>query len=321
MERISLISVLRDYFERIFEEHKNMKVLVLDEETTPIVSLVISQTQILEKDVFLVEKIADSIFDESSPSSDKLPHLHAVYIIRPTEKNFILLHKAIAAPKYGQYHLYFTNKVNLNQLQQLAAADKHDIVRSVFEIFSDFYPLTPDVFHLNVMQDIILTKPQNQWGELGNEVMHRITDGIFSVLLALRKFPVIRYQRSSEVCYNLADRLHEKLREDHDLMVSYMARSGRHKTTIDGVDQTCVLLILDRREDPVTPLLHQWNYMGMLHELIGISNNRVFLRRLGEDDNKNIALSTDQDKFYYDNLFSNFGDLAMNISAYVEHYQ
>jgi len=38
-----------------------------------------------------------------------------------------------------------------------------------------------------------------------------------------------------------------------------------------------VLLILDRRNDPVTPLLSQWTYQAMVHELIGIQNGRVDL--------------------------------------------
>lgn len=36
-----------------------------------------------------------------------------------------------------------------------------------------------------------------------------------------------------------------------------------------------LLLILDRRNDPVTPLLSQWTYQAMVHELIGIQNGRV----------------------------------------------
>jgi len=38
-----------------------------------------------------------------------------------------------------------------------------------------------------------------------------------------------------------------------------------------------LLLILDRRNDPVTPLLSQWTYQAMVHELIGIHNGRVNL--------------------------------------------
>lgn len=43
-----------------------------------------------------------------------------------------------------------------------------------------------------------------------------------------------------------------------------------------GVTQP-VLLILDRRNDPVTPLLSQWTYQAMVHELLGITNGRVDL--------------------------------------------
>lgn len=38
---------------------------------------------------------------------------------------------------------------------------------------------------------------------------------------------------------------------------------------------TPLLLILDRRNDPVTPLLSQWTYQAMVHELLGITNGRV----------------------------------------------
>ncbi len=39
--------------------------------------------------------------------------------------------------------------------------------------------------------------------------------------------------------------------------------------------QPPLLLIVDRREDPVTPLLNQWTYTAMIHEILGIHNNRV----------------------------------------------
>lgn len=38
-----------------------------------------------------------------------------------------------------------------------------------------------------------------------------------------------------------------------------------------------VLVILDRLNDPVTPLLSQWTYQAMVHELLGIINGRVDL--------------------------------------------
>jgi hypothetical protein len=41
-----------------------------------------------------------------------------------------------------------------------------------------------------------------------------------------------------------------------------------------------LLLILDRHNDPVTPLLSQWTYQAMVHELLGISNGRVDLSKV-----------------------------------------
>ena len=39
-----------------------------------------------------------------------------------------------------------------------------------------------------------------------------------------------------------------------------------------------LLLILDRRDDPVTPLLTPWSYQAMVHELLTIRNNIVDLK-------------------------------------------
>lgn len=84
-----------------------------------------------------------------------------------------------------------------------------------------------------------------------------------------------------------------------------------------------VLLILDRRNDPVTPLLTQWTYQAMVHELIGITNGRVDLSQSPDvrEDLREIVISPEQDSFFAKNLYNNFGDLGANVKAYVNEYQ
>ena len=41
---------------------------------------------------------------------------------------------------------------------------------------------------------------------------------------------------------------------------------------------TPTLLIFDRREDPVTPILHPWTYQAMIHELLTIKDHMVDLK-------------------------------------------
>ena len=321
---MSLSEIVRDYIERILSDQKEMKVLVLDDETTSIVSLVISQSTILEREVFLVEKIDSSILTDPSRETEKLTHMSAIYIVRPTDENITKLGQALENPKYGSYYIYFTNTVRMDVLRRLANADRNDLVKQVYEIYCDFYVVNPNLFSLNQPNTICLLKPMPSYQSIELTTFNRIVDGIFSVLMSLRKFPVIRYQRTSPICASIADKLHGKLREDPDLMSYFTQRSTTgHKQTIDGVDQSTMLLLIDRREDPVTPLLHQWTYQAMLHELLGIEQNRVRLKRSEEvkDEMKNIPLSVEQDKFYEENIYQNFGELAINIQTYVDHYQ
>uniref|UniRef100_A0A2K5SDQ8 Vacuolar protein sorting 45 homolog n=1 Tax=Cebus imitator TaxID=2715852 RepID=A0A2K5SDQ8_CEBIM len=61
-----------------------------------------------------------------------------------------------------------------------------------------------------------------------------------------------------------------------------------------------LLLILDRCDDAITPLLNQWTYQAMVHELLGINNNRIDLSRVPgiSKDLREVVLSAENDEFY-----------------------
>jgi vacuolar protein sorting-associated protein 45 len=62
------------------------------------VSLISSQSEILKKDVYLIEKI-------EKESQEKMLHLKAIYIIRPTDKNIAYLAKEVKDPKFSEYFI------------------------------------------------------------------------------------------------------------------------------------------------------------------------------------------------------------------------
>ena len=85
-----------------------------------------------------------------------------------------------------------------------------------------------------------------------------------------------------------------------------------------------LLLLLDRRDDPVTPLLNQWTYQAMVHELLGINNNRVDISSapdLPKDIQKEVVLAPEQDAFYQQNMFLNYGELAENVKNLMDAFQ
>lgn len=98
-----------------------------------------------------------------------------------------------------------------------------------------------------------------------------------SVILSCWKSPQVWYSVSSERAFKIAGQISSMLVNERDLI------------TKTANDDPCILLILDWKDDPVTPLLNQWNYQAMIHELIGISNHRVKLASVKDE----IVLSPD----------------------------
>lgn len=125
--------------------------------------------------------------------------------------------------------------------------------------------------------------------------------------------PIIRFQKSSDVCFRLAEKVASKLKDDTDFLQRMSKASVQSSTSI---------LILDRREDPVTPLLNQWTYQAMIHEILEIRNNRVDLKHVEnlEDDMKEVVLSCEDDKFFKKIMYKNFGEVAEDIHNLVQDF-
>lgn len=104
-------------------------------------------------------------------------------------------------------------------------------------------------------------------------------------------------------------------------------------------DNNTTLLVLDRRDDPVSPLLMVWTYghpsrvhvslltcsryQAMIHELLGIKKNRVNMKDVpgAPEELKEVVLSADQDAFYAEHMYHDFGELGVAVQDLVRRYQ
>ena len=309
---MSIIAAVHDYVISILNRVPGMKVLLVDSETVGIVSMVLSQSQILEQEVFLVEIVDKTLTENAALESGKaMRHLKAVALLRPSSANFISLAKELKTPRFSEYHLFFTNLVTHNRLEQLAGHDEMELVHQVQEVYADVFAVNRDLFSLNIPCTVSLTVQQSLWTGYEESVLSRMVDGIFAACLSLRMHPFVRYSRSSPLCFKVGQLVQSRIDEEHIVFEQL------------GQANQSVVLLLDRREDPVTPLLNQWTYQGMCHELIGIDKNRVDLRKAPhvKKEHEEIVMSPVQDKFFEDNLTSNFGDLAMSIEQLLTKFQ
>jgi len=322
------ISAIRSYIDRLVTGDgrcRGMKVLLLDAVTTQIISCVYSQTEILQKEVYLVSRL-DDVKSNPMLHTDKnytllkkddknTSHLKAICFLRPTEANVGLIVRELSTrqPRYSEYHLFFTGIVPTALLRLLADNDEYEHVKQVQEFYCDFLPVNEDVLSLNCRNTIGMTMSAGTaWARDHAPLYIRNREGLASMLLALKRQPTcIRYQKSSMLAKQLALDTHESISADQ--IFHFRKRAG----------VSSLLLILDRCDDPVTPLLSQWTYQGMVHELLGLNNNRVVLRGAPgvHKDLEEVVLSSAQDEFFHKNRYANFGELGEAIKKLLDDYQ
>ncbi|KAL0369312.1 UNVERIFIED_CONTAM: Vacuolar protein sorting-associated protein 45, partial [Sesamum calycinum] len=199
-----LITAVRDYINRMLHDISGMKVLILDSHTVSIVSVVYSQSELLQKEVFLVE-LVDSI----SMSKEPMSHLKAVYFLRPTSQNIHLLRRQLTTPRFGEYHLFFSNMLKDTQLHNIADSDEHEIVQQVQEFYADFVAIDAYHFTFNIASNHMYMLPAVVDPSSLQQFCDRVIDGIAAIFLALKRRPVIRYSRTSDIAKRIAQEASE----------------------------------------------------------------------------------------------------------------
>ncbi len=95
---MDVYSTVEAYMKKIFSQVEGMKILLVDEETSGILSLVMSQSKLFEFDVFLVDYLGGS-------ARERQKNLNCVCLLRPNSKNIEALAEELNDPKYNSYHL------------------------------------------------------------------------------------------------------------------------------------------------------------------------------------------------------------------------
>lgn len=298
---MNVLGAVKAYVNKMTEESEpGMKILLMDKATTSIVSMVYGQSEIQQKEVFLVERIDSG---NQVNGGTALRYLKCLVFLRPTQQNIELLCNELRYPKYGAYYIYFSNIIAKADVKILAEHDEQEVVKEVQELYMDYLAVNPYLFSIG------LPVCMNEGNWIAG-ILQRTVQGIISVLLSLKKCPVIRYQANSKPCKDLGERVEEIMNKESSLF-SF------------GQTSQPLLLILDRKDDPVTPLLNQWTYQAMVHELLTINNNRVDLSSVQgvSKELSEVVLSAEQDNFYAKNIFLNYGEIGQNIKMHMEHFQ
>ena len=295
----NLHEISGNYIESMISNVKDMKAIIFDHETQVIFSLEFSKSLALKQEIFLFECI-DKI------QTDQKLNLNGIFFIRPTINNLEELKRILQSSNFKEINLFFTNQLTDDYLQKLAQYDINMQVKNVQEIYLDYYIINSNVFHLNIENCIcnLDMNPIEKWNQ--DDVMsnERIYQGLISACLSNRMKPIIKSVRGSDICQNLGKKLAKFFDDNYDNFIRKECGSN-----FNGI-----LLLYDRKEDPISPLINQWTYQAQLHEILGIKNNVIELKKGSDikDKAEKYVISDVEsiDKFYSKYKFADYGTVA-----------
>lgn len=319
-DRVSLWQTAQQYLDTALTCVDGMKVLLIDADVRVALNLVSTQTGLLRREVVFT----DALEKQDRPALSYLP---CVVLARPTPEAIKAISVELEAGNFREFHLFFTNIVDTDLLQTLTNADTRSLVKTLHEVYLDYLPVTDDtaLIRLGSGTDAASAKMPLAMGDWTSSDFSRVCQGLVAAMLATKRRPTIRYRNNSKVTARIAAEVGAKMRMVNTTFFDLRAKNS-------------LLLILDRCDDPVTPLLTQWTYEAMMHEHFGICDGIVDLRgqkALKEDlkaratdpsardadaDSLHV-LSADHDSFFASHRDSDWGELCTSVRDLIEAYK
>ncbi|XP_011033888.1 PREDICTED: SNARE-interacting protein KEULE-like [Populus euphratica] len=245
------------------------KVLIMDKLTVKIMSYSCKMADITQEGVSLVE----DIYRRRQP----LPTMDAIYFIQPTKENVIMFLSDMAgkSPLYKKAFVFFSSPIS-RELVSHIKKDSSVLTRigALREMNLEYFAIDSQGFITDNERALEELFGDDEDSHKGDACLNVMASRIATVFASLREFPFVRFRaaRSLDVTTMTTSR---------DLIPTKLAARiwdalTQYKQKIEHFPQTetCELLILDRSIDQIAPVIHEWTYDAMCHDLLNMEGNK-----------------------------------------------
>ena len=217
-----------------------------------------------------------TVVDNVAVPRQPAPHLNGVYYITPTEESVRALvsdfTKRGRDVQHRKVHVFFSSAVDPALLHMIRGCPKLlERVETMKEVNLE-YLLFPDNRSFTTGQEYAL--PAFFSASVDSTEEYRVEIQTMAARLAtmfatMKEFPTIRFRAAlppgEEHLPGLESRLLVAQRLAVELYESLLQLQG---TGHIPERETCELIITDRGFDPVAPVIHEWTYEAMTHDLL-----------------------------------------------------
>ncbi|XP_058763931.1 SNARE-interacting protein KEULE-like isoform X1 [Vicia villosa] len=136
---------------------------------------------------------------------------------------------------------------------------------------------------------------------------------VASVFASLREFPFVRFHAARSLDANTMTTFHDLI--PTKLAAGVWDSLMKYKKSIPNFPQTetCELLIIDRTIDQIAPLIHEWTYDAMCHDLLNMEGNKYVHeipgKNGGQPERKEVLLE-DHDPIWLELRYAHIADAS-----------
>ncbi|KAL9350097.1 hypothetical protein Peur_057352 [Populus x canadensis] len=245
------------------------KVLIMDRLTVKIMSYSCKMADITQEGVSLVE----DIFRRRQP----LPSMDAIYFIQPTKENVIMFLSDMAgkSPLYKKAFVFFSSPIS-RELVSHIKKDSSVLTRigALREMNLEYFAIDSQGFITDNERALEELFGDDEDSHKGDACLNVMASRIATVFASLREFPFVRFRAAKSLDVTT-------MTTSRDLIPTKLAARiwdslTQYKQKIENFPQTetCELLILDRSIDQIAPVIHEWTYDAMCHDLLNMEGNK-----------------------------------------------
>lgn len=279
--------LMRDVIEAAAGLSRGWMVMVIDDAALRVVSALVGMYDVMEHRVTLIELL--------SKERQPLPEMEVIYLVTPTLETINLILKDFADPKkprYGDVHLFFLSKVNDALMHRLGSNSAFlNRVRTLKEINMNFLATEASAFHLDMprcLPSLFSTRPDNA-------IIEEVVNKLVSLCVTLNEYPHVRYNQNSVLGARIATLVQDALND----FVARQEDWWYHGQAGHTDKERATLLILDRAEDPLTPLIHEHSYQAIVQDLLTMEDDMITFQSDGKGGrHETKALLNDSDQLW-----------------------
>ncbi|KAM5554910.1 protein transport Sec1a-like [Rosa sericea] len=301
------------------ENSKSWKVLIMDKVTVKVMSHSCKMADITDQEISLVE----DLFRRREP----LPSMDVIYFIQPTKENIVMFLSDMSGrePLYRKAFIFFSSPIP-KELVNHIKSDTSVLPRigALREMNLEYFPIDNQAFITD--QDRAL---EELFGDVENfktveKCLDIMATRIATVFASMKELPYVRYHASKAL-----DESAEAT--PRDLIPTKLATAvwnilSKYKSSIPNFPQkeTCDLLILDRTVDQIAPVIHEWTYDAMCHDLLNMDGNKYVHEvpsKTGGDPERKEVLLEDNDPVWLEIRHTHIADASERLSDKFSTFQ